>query len=114
MNKFLVVGLSSVLLAGCSSTGPKVLTRTEFIDRPNFVVPENRVVEQYPLKWIVITNENATSKLSVNPTIIGLTPDGYQNLSVNVAELRRYIKQQNATIQAMKNYYEKKDKQENK
>ena len=43
--------------------------------------------------------------------IIGLTPDGYQNLSVNIAELRRYIKQQNAAIQAMKNYYEKKDKQ---
>jgi hypothetical protein len=111
MNKLLVVGLTAVSLAGCTAAGPKILTKTEILDRPNFVVPDNRVVEQYPLRWIVITSANVDKKLKVNPTIIGLTPSGYQNLSVNVAELRRYIKQQNAAIQAMKNYYEKKDKQ---
>jgi len=110
MNKVLIASLLAFSVSACTATGPKILTKTEILDRPNFVVPDNRVVEQYPLKWVVITAANADKKLKVNPTIIGLTPDGYQNLSVNVAELRRYIKQQNATIQAMKNYYEKKDK----
>ena len=39
-------------------------------------------------------------------TLFALTPQGYQNLSLNTSELRRYIQQQNAVIAAMKKYYE--------
>jgi len=35
-----------------------------------------------------------------------LTPEGYTNLSINVAEMRRYISQLKAMISAYKDYME--------
>ena len=62
------------------------------------------------MEWVIITASNAEEKLEMlkskdNVTYFALTPQGYQNLSMNVAELRRYIEQQNAVIAAYQAYY---------
>lgn len=113
MKKFILSLPLFVLLAACGSTGgPTVLTKTEFQDRPKFVAPEVQPARQTDVKWIVITKDNFAQKIAElektqgEITFFALTPQGYQNLSVNIAELRRYIEQQNATFAAVKKYYE--------
>ena len=67
---------------------------------------------QQPVNWIVITKDNAAEKIAELErsqgvvALFALTPQGYQNLSINVAELRRYIQQQNAVLAAVREYYE--------
>ena len=101
-----------VLLAGCNTTGPQVLTKVEFQDRPKFVVTEVSPARQMDVKWIVITKDNFAQKIAEiektqgETSFFALTPQGYQNLSVNISELRRYIEQQNATFAAVRRYYE--------
>lgn len=111
MKKLLLVLPLTVLLAACQSS-PMVLSNPILQDRPRFVPPETTPAAQAPVNWIVITRENAAQKIAEleasegRVALFALTPQGYQNLSLNVAELRRYIQQQNATIAAIKQYYE--------
>jgi hypothetical protein len=61
---------------------------------------------------MVITPENYNQKIEElstkgNVVLFALTSAGYQNLSMNVAELRKYIQQQNAVVAAYKDYYKK-------
>jgi len=91
-------------LAGCA--GDNKILVPELVDRPKLALPSIRPVDQYPVRWVVITRSNANEKLTANPTLIGLSPSDYQNLSLSIAELRRYIKQQNASLKAAKDYYQ--------
>lgn len=111
MMKSLLVLPLAVLVAGCQST-PTVLTNPIFQDRPKMNVQMPAPANQTPVNWIVLTKDNAAEKIAELEkkqgvvSVFALTPQGYQNLSVNVAELRRYIQQQNATITAVREYYE--------
>lgn len=100
-----------LLLAACAST-PTVVSRPVIHERPPFVPPTITPVQQQPVEWAVITRDNSQDKFrelearSGSSTVFALSPQGYQNLSVNVAELRRFIEQQNSVIAAMRRYYE--------
>jgi hypothetical protein len=100
-----------LLLAACGSQ-PTVISRPVIHERPPFVPPTITPVQQQPVEWAVITRENSQDKFralearSGSSTVFALSPQGYQNLSLNVAELRRYIEQQNSVIAAMRRYYE--------
>jgi hypothetical protein len=108
----LVVALAALALAGCASTNPQILVKPELIDKPHIEVPAPMPVQQSSFEWVVITKQNAEAKFkdieskNGSVTLFALTPHGYQNLSMNVAELRRYIQQQSAVIAALKTYYE--------
>jgi C4-dicarboxylate-specific signal transduction histidine kinase len=58
--------------------------------------------------WFVITEENLDEKLAEintktgNTVLFVVTPKGYENLALGIAELRRYVKDQQAII----GYYE--------
>jgi hypothetical protein len=112
MSKIAVIALATVALAGCASTNPQILVKPEFVDKPHFEVPPPMPVQQSNFEWVVITKQNAEAKFkdieskNGSVTLFALTPHGYQNLSMNVAELRRYIQQQSAVIAALKKYYE--------
>ena len=108
MKKLLV--LASILgLTACNSTG---VVKPVIQDRPDLVLPTVRPVEQKPIEWTVITKKNLQKKLAQlekdggNYTLIATTPEGYKNLSFNAAELRRFIEEQGAQIDAMRQYYE--------
>jgi len=101
-----------ITLGACSATGPKVYVAPEAMDRTKFTAPEIAPVDQLNIEWSIINKENANEKLAAqekksgSSTFFALTAQGYQNLSINTAELRRYIQQQKATIEALKKYYE--------
>lgn len=111
MIKSLFVLPLAILVAGCQSTST-VLTNPVLQDRPKMNVQMPAPANQTPVNWIVLTKDNAAEKIAELEkkqgvvSVFALTPQGYQNLSINVAELRRYIQQQNATIAAVKEYYE--------
>ena len=110
MNKLLVVPLFLVL-AACQAS-PQVVSTPVLQDRPRMAVTLPAPAAQQPVTWIVITKDNAAEKIAELErtqgvvALFALTPQGYQNLSINVAELRRYIQQQSAVLAAVREYYE--------
>ena len=110
MKKSLLAIPFAIFLAGCQTTN--TVTTPVLQDRPAFVPPPIASAKQDPINWIVLNKGNAAEKIAELEksegivAVFALTPRGYENLSVNVAELRRYIQQQNAIIAAMRKYYE--------
>ncbi len=57
-----------------------------------------------PVDWFVITEENLEEKIKEiqgktgNTVVFAITPKGYENLALGIAELRRYVKDQQAII----------------
>lgn len=92
-----------LLLIGCTTTQDVPVQ----FDRNTLVVPEVPAIEQYPYEWSVITKDNVQDKLKTQPVIIGLSPDGYVNQTLSIAELRKYIQEQQAVLDAYKKYYGK-------
>ena len=111
--------MKAIAIAACLFLSACGFTQTEtkpiVVDKPKFVAPQLAPAVQLPVQWIVITKDNMHEKLAelekTNGAVVlfALTPDGYQAMSLNGAELRRYIQQLNATILAMRRYYESSD-----
>jgi predicted transcriptional regulator len=65
------------------------------------------------VKWVIITADNVEEQIkaieeSGRPVaFFALTDKGYENLGLNLSDLRAYIQQQQAIIAAYKAYYEK-------
>lgn len=63
------------------------------------------------MQWFVLTPENfeekvAEAKESGRPiAFFALTDKGYENLGLNLSDLRAYVQQQQAIIAAYKQYY---------
>ena len=109
-NKIAITCFASLLMAGCSASTPKIIDKPILYDRPELVLPKVQPVTQSKIEWTVITSSNADEKLAFlkskqNVTYFALTAQGYENLSMNVSELRRYIEQQNAVVAAYQAYY---------
>ena len=91
--------LSSLLLTGCSGT--KIL---DIISEPAPIViqhpPPPRGVTMRKVEWRVL-NAAILQKMLENGDdvqFIALTPAGYENLSLNMSEIKRYIKQQRQVV----------------
>lgn len=107
-----VLIMSMFVLSGCAGRD-KIIEKPVVIDRPTLSFTEIPPAEQLPMNWDVITENNIKEKIEEakkNNTyfiVFALTPQEYINLSLNVAELRRYILQQAAIIDAQKKYWER-------
>lgn len=116
MKKVLLL-LPLLFVSACGSS--TVVTRPVLQERAPFIPPVVAPAQQQPLEWVVVTRDNSQQKFSElenrtgSSTMFALSPQGYQNLSLNVAELRRYIEQQNAVITAMRKYYEEQNSSQN-
>ena len=109
-----LVALCSLFLTGCNET-VKVLDKPVLIERAELILPPTQPVIQLELTWTLITPENFLQKIKElegkeDVVYYALTAQGYQNLSMNIAELRKYIQNQNAVIAAYKEYYKKRVK----
>lgn len=106
-----------LLVSGCASFGwnssvRPVEIQTRAVERTplNLRMPEP--FKSRDMEWIIITPENAAEvwkKLKDSNTdivLFGVTDDGYETLSLHMAELRNIIAQQRAIIIKYKEYYE--------
>lgn len=116
---WLTILLSSFALTGCASFdffgGPKVKpieVKAVAQDKVQLNLKEPSPLEPRKVEWFIITPENANEvfteleKKKYDVVLFGLTDDGYENLSLNMAEIRAYILKQRAVIKSYKDYYE--------
>jgi len=97
-------------IAACGARAPEteVVLQTEY-QKQNIPIQERPKAVQFPpVDWFVVTEENLEQKLEEinsktgNVVLFAITPKGYENLALGIAELRRYVKDQQAII----GYYE--------
>ena len=125
MEKRLIVNvlgclILSLSLIGCSSLKrqlPEVVEiKTKPVKRPELVLPNADQIDQRDITWVVITPNNHSKvfdnlkKTGDDLALFGLTGDDYGKLGLNISDIRMYIGQQQAIIQAYKNYYIESEK----
>lgn len=111
--------LITPLISACGTAPTDTITVTEIksniIERPTLILPETTPINTRKVEWKIITPENINdvfnelSKSNQQPVLFALTTNGYENVSVNMAEIMRLIREKDAIIIAYKNYYEKTD-----
>jgi hypothetical protein len=87
---------------------PTVVVTTKYQEQNVPIQAAPKAVEFPPVDWFIITEENLEAKIAEidsktgNIVMFTITPKGYENLAIGIAELRRYVKDQQAIIA----YYE--------
>ena len=113
MNKLILVGIL-LTLASCSNVKELLTIKPVIVEKPPLIITKPRPVKSGLVNFIVITKDNMEAKFKElgksekDVVVFALTDDSYKALSLSVADLRRYIVQQNAVIKAYKDYYEPK------
>lgn len=104
--KLLLLVTSLSLLTACAGRKPEaeVVLQTDYIKQNIPIQERPKAVQFPPVDWFVITEENLEEKIAEinsktgNTVIFAITPKGYENLALGIAELRRYVKDQQALI----------------
>ena len=72
------------------------------------------------LRWIIITSKNADEVFArlkeegYDTVLFGLTDKDYEIIAKNFAQIRAYLKEQNAILEKYREYYEPTDEKETK
>ena len=105
-------------LTGCASFAlfgnrvKPVQIETKAVERTRLNLADPAPLRNKPVEWILITPANAEQvfaelkEKNVDLVLFGLTDDGYESLSVTMAELRNYIATQRQIIIKYREYYE--------
>ena len=96
--------LLTALSSGCATIEPEVVVKTDYVVKDIPIQPQPKPLTLHRVKFYAVTPENLEEFLQTFEEESGVTvffamsvPD-YENMSLNVAELRRYINQQKAVI----------------
>jgi len=106
-------GCASLSLFGSSPKPIEVRTKAEERTKLNLSTPEPLNLKSP--RWIIITKENQEQVWrdldddQVDPVLFGLSDQGYETLSIMIAELRNYINTQRLVIEQYKKYYEQQE-----
>ena len=101
--------LLSLAISGCALfKSPKpietIVTKTVIQKQNVPIMNRPKPVALNPVEWFIVTEENLEEfildfkKVNTEFVVAAMTIKGYENLSLNVAELRRYINQQKSLI----------------
>lgn len=114
----LTLTTSLLLLSGCSSLWPfgtsvqPIEIKTQAVERTPLNLQEPTPIKPNELKWMVVTPENVDevwTKLQESNTdlvLFAVTDNGYEALSITMAEIRNFIAAQHTIIVKYKEYYE--------
>lgn len=81
------------------------------VDKPELVLPYADPILMRDVQWVIITPENYEevfndlAKKGQPVVLLGLTDKGYENLALNLSDIRAFIQQQQAIILAYEGYY---------
>src|SRR5210317_1876658 len=103
-SKLILVSSLLLLTSACASVEPQVVLKTDYVVKDIPVQPHPKPLNLHIVKFYAVTPENMEEFLATFEKESGINvffalsvPD-YENMSLNVAELRRYIDQQRAVI----------------
>lgn len=108
--KFSMIAIAAILLSACTSTVNPVEITSKPADRVPLILPPADVINLRPVSWIVITKDNVDQVFAdmesrgENLAVFALTATGYENLSLNISDIRKLTQQQRAIIVAYDNY----------
>lgn len=108
-NNFICCFLSLFLILGCSNT---LDVKTSEQEKIKLELSAPDPISMKKVNWYVITKENSDSVFqnlknkNKDLVLFGLTDDNYKNLSLNMAELKKYIIEQKVIIKGYVEYYE--------
>ena len=103
----LVLIVTLLLSSGCSSIlpEPKIIIQTEIVERQIPTVPLPKQVQLNDITIYVVSPEQNFEEFKAEfeakngaDSYIAISVKDYENLSLNIAELRRYIEQQTQII----------------
>ena len=112
MSNVLIALMAMLLLSSCSSIPNVIDINAAPVEKQKLELPSVDRFSQRPTDWIVITPENAEqifSQLSADGktlVVFAMEEQSYQALSLNVTDLLKLVKQQQAVIAAYERYYE--------
>ena len=110
--KSILTVLALTSLTACSSVPQSLEIFSKPTERPLLVVPEVDEFNARELEWITITPENINNvwaelqAQNEEVVLIAITPQGMQQLTLNMADLLKLVQQQKQIIAAYKKYYE--------
>ena len=105
--RFLKISSLVLLLlisSGCSLIPPQVEVQTKFVEKQIPVQGHPKGVTMYPIQFYAVTAENYEEfkvkfkKENADLVFFALSVPDYENLSLNMGELKRYIEQQKTII----------------
>ena len=115
MFRISLILLLLITVSSCSSIKKLEIFSTE-VEREPLNLEEPILPKLEPLKWIVITSNNAEEvfkKLEeegIDPVLFGLTDNDYQLIAKNFAQIRHNLKKKSEIIKSYKEYYEPEKK----
>jgi hypothetical protein len=105
--------LTLLLVSACSKPVQQIQVSAKPVDKPELVLPYADPVKMRDVQWIIITPDNYEkvfsdlSKKGRPVVLFALTDKGYENISLNLSDIRAFIQQQKAIIAAYEGYYKK-------
>ena len=110
MKNLLIATMAVITLSSCSSIPSVIDINTKPVKKPSLIVPEVDKFTTRPIEWIVLTPENQEQVFQdlqnkeIDVVLYAITDDGYKNLSLNMADIIKLVKQQQAIIAAYEKY----------
>jgi hypothetical protein len=101
------------ILAACSTPAiepvEQVEVRTVEIQKPAPIVPTVDQLSLKPVNWIIITPDNVDEQFAKiekgEIVLFALTTEGYENIALNLSDVRALIEQQNRIIAIYKSQF---------
>ena len=103
--------LITFITSGCSSV-KKLEIFSKPVERAPLGLADPLPPKLVGMRWVVITEANQQdvfARLEKNRqdgALFGLTDDGYETLSLNLAHIRKYVSKVRATLRHYREYYE--------
>jgi PBP1b-binding outer membrane lipoprotein LpoB len=104
--------IPTIFLSSCSSVPKTVTYQSAPIDKPSLILPDATVLALRDIDFVIVTLDNMDEvmlelqKVNSNIALFALTDIGYENLSLNNADILKLVAEQKSIIAAYKSYYE--------
>lgn len=104
--------VTALTLTACSKPVEPVVVDQRPVEKPVIVLPAVDEFNSRNVEWTVVTPDNIEQVFKdledsgQHVVLIALTSDGYEKLSLNMADLLKLVQQQRAIIAAYRKYYE--------
>ena len=124
MKSIIAIIIAASMLQGCALLGWKAIEGIEIkkkaVDRTPLNLADPQPLKPTAPQWRVITPENQAQVFAelksknIDQVLFALTDDGYEELSIDIAQIRTLIAQQREIIVKYREYYEPKKIDEKK